>query len=170
VTHDPVDALTLADRVVVLERGRVTQAGPVDEIRSAPRSSYAADLVGINLFMGRLEPIGDGAAELHVEGGTIVVSCPPGTTSSVDDVTAFLQPADVVVYREQPSAASARNILAGPIRSIADDGQRARIRIDTVPPLIADVTPASVTRLALREGITVWASFKAVEVRPQLPE
>src|SRR5207248_7902367 len=112
VTHDPVDALTLADRMVVLEHGRVTQAGPVDDIRSAPRSTYAAELVGINLFTGRLEPIGDGAAELHVDGGTIVVSCPLGLAGPLDGVTALLRPADVVLYREQPSAASARNILA----------------------------------------------------------
>ncbi|HLW18024.1 MAG TPA: ABC transporter ATP-binding protein, partial [Actinomycetota bacterium] len=168
VSHDPVDALTLADQIVVLEHGRVTQTGAVDDVRSAPRSAYAAELVGINLFTGRLEPIGAGAAELEVAGGTVIVSCPPDITGSVDGVTALLRPADVVLYREQPSAASARNILAGTIRSIADDGQRARIRIDTVPPLIADVTPASVTRLGLREGVAVWASFKAVEVRPQL--
>ena len=170
VTHDPVDALTLADRVLVLERGRVTQAGPVDEIRSAPRSSYAAELVGINLFTGRLEPIGDGAAALQVDGGTIVVSCPAAVTAPVDGVTALLRPADVVLYREQPSAASARNILAGTIRSIADDGQRARIRIDATPPLVADVTSGSVARLGLREGVAVWASFKAVEVRAVLPD
>lgn len=169
VTHDPVDALTLADRVVVLEQGRVTQAGPVDDIRSAPRTAYAAELVGINLFTGRLEPIGDGAASLHCDGGTIVVSCPPGIERAVDGVTATLRPADVVIYREQPSAASARNILAGTIRSIADDGQRARIRIATAPPLIADVTPGSVARLGLREGVSVWASFKAIEVRAVLP-
>jgi len=169
VTHDPVDALTLADQIVVLEHGRVTQAGSVDDVRRAPRSAYAAELVGINLFSGRLEPIGEGAAELHVDGGTVVVSCPPGISSPVDGVTAVLRPADVVLYGEQPSAASARNILAGTIRSIADDGQRARIRIDTTPPLIADVTPGSVARLGLREGVVIWASFKAVEVRPVLP-
>ena len=169
VTHDPIDALTLADQIVVLEHGRVTQTGSVDEIRSEPRSAYAAVLVGINLFTGLLEPIGDGAAELHVGGGTIIVSCPPGIAAPVDGVTATLRPADVVLYREQPSAASARNILAGTIRSIADDGQRARIRIDTTPPLIADVTPGSVARLGLREGVSVWASFKAVEVHPVLP-
>lgn len=169
VTHDPVDALTLAERIVVLEQGRVTQAGTVDEIRSTPQSAYAAELVGINLFTGRLEPLGDGAAELHAGGGTIVVSCPPDVIAPVDDVTAVLRPADVVLYREQPSAASARNVLAGTIRSIADDGQRARIRIDSSPALIADVTPGSVARLGLREGVAVWASFKAVEVRAQLP-
>jgi molybdate transport system ATP-binding protein len=169
VTHDPVDALTLADQIVVLEHGRVTQAAPVDDIRSAPRSAYAAELVGINLFSGRLEPIGEGAAELRVDAGSIIVSCPPGLTTAVDGVTAVLRPADVVLYREQPSAASARNILAGTIRSIADDGQRARIRVDTVPPLIADVTPGSVARLGLKEGVAVWASFKAIEALLILP-
>ena len=76
---------------------------------------------------------------------------------------------DVVLYREQPSEASARNVIHGTIRSIADDGQRARIRIDSSPPLIADVTSGSVSRLGLKEGGAVWASFKAVEVRLVLP-
>jgi molybdate transport system ATP-binding protein len=169
VTHDPVDALTLAGRIVVLERGRVTQAGSVEEIRTAPRSAYAAELVGINLFTGRLEPIGDGAAELQTDGGSIVVSCPASIAAATDDVTALLRPADVALYREQPSEGSARNVLRGTVRSIADDGQRARVRLDTSPPLVVDVTPGSVRRLGLKEGVTVWASFKAVEVRLILP-
>jgi len=169
VTHDPVDALTLADDMVVLEHGRVTQTGPIDDIRSAPRSAYAAELVGINLFTGRLEPIGDGAARLQTDAGAIVVSCPAALDSALEDVTALLRPVDVVLFREQPSQASARNAIRGTIRSIADDGQRARIRIDASPPLIADVTSGSVSRLGLKEGGPVWASFKAVEVRLVLP-
>ncbi|HJT37517.1 MAG TPA: ABC transporter ATP-binding protein [Actinomycetota bacterium] len=165
VTHDPVDALTLTERIVVLENGRVSQSGSVDEIRSAPRTSYAAELVGMNLFVGRLDPIGDGAAELHADGGVIIVSCPAEVLTPVDHVTALLRPADIVLHREQPSSASARNVVRGVIRSISDDGARARIRIDSPPPLIADVTPGSVARLGLSVGESVWASFKAVEVR-----
>ena len=55
VAHDPLDALTLADRVAIIEGGRLTQEGTPDQIRSAPRSPYAADLVGVNLFTGALE-------------------------------------------------------------------------------------------------------------------
>ena len=62
VTHDPVEASTLADRLVLLEEGRVTQIGSPEEIRTSPRSRYAADLVGLNAFTGRLEPLEDGAA------------------------------------------------------------------------------------------------------------
>ncbi len=55
VTHDPVEASALADRLVLLEDGLVTQIGSPDQIRTAPRSRYAADLVGMNAFHGRLE-------------------------------------------------------------------------------------------------------------------
>ena len=56
VTHDPVEASALADRLVLLEGGRVTQIGTPEDIRTAPRSRYAAALVGVNAFHGLLEP------------------------------------------------------------------------------------------------------------------
>ncbi len=69
VTHDPVDAYALADRVVVLETGTVVQSGTIAEVTAHPRSRYVADLVGINLLSGRLVD--------HVltttEGATVVV-------------------------------------------------------------------------------------------------
>jgi len=169
VTHDPVDAMTLADDIVVLENGRVTQAGTVDAIRAAPRTAYAAELVGINLFAGVLEPIGDGAATLRTPEGSVVVPCPPDLSGPLDGVIGLLRPADIALYREQPSPGSARNVFAGTVRSIASDGERARIGIDTSPPLVAEVTPGSVERLGLEAGVRVWASFKAVEIRLVFP-
>ncbi len=76
VTHDPVEALTLGDRLVLLEEGRVTQIGLPEEIRDRPATQYAADLVGLNLFAGRLEPLGDGAGRLVTPSGTVVVAWP----------------------------------------------------------------------------------------------
>src|SRR6185503_16395345 len=58
VTHEPVDALALADRIVVLEEGRVVQDVPTEELRVRPRSRYVADLLGINLYRGTLTPNG----------------------------------------------------------------------------------------------------------------
>jgi molybdate transport system ATP-binding protein len=169
VTHDPVDAMTLADDIVVLEKGRVTQGGTVEEIRASPRTTYGAELVGINLFAGVLEPIGDGAATLRTTDGSVVVPCPPEVSGPLDGVIGLLRPADVALYREQPSPGSARNVFAGTVRSIASDGERARIGLDTSPPLVAEVTPGSVKRLGLDVGMQVWASFKAVEIRLVFP-
>jgi molybdate transport system ATP-binding protein len=163
VTHDPVEASALADRLVVLEGGRVTQIGSPEEIRTAPRSRYAADFVGVNAFQGHLERLADGAGRLVVGDGAEVV-VPWSEAFGGGDVIALLRPADVTLSLQAPTG-SARNVFDGPVSWIAVDGELARIRIASAPPLVAEVTLGSVDRLGIREGVRVWASFKAVEVR-----
>ena len=162
VAHDPLDALTLADRVAIMEAGRITQEGTPDQIRSAPRSSYAADLVGVNLFTGELDPLEDGAATLLTAVGTITVA-PEHVPAPGAAAFATLRPADVSLHLERPEG-SARNVFEGTVDEVSIDADRARVRLDTQPPLIAEVTAGSVTRLGLAPGTDVWASFKAVEV------
>ncbi len=162
VTHDPVEASTLADRLVLLEEGHITQIGTPEEIRSAPRSRYAADLVGVNAFHGRLEPLGEGLGRIETGDGEVLVPWPTGSPGR--QVVALLRPADVTLS-PRPPGGSARNVFEGRIGSVAVEGERARVRIASSPPLVADVTLGSLERLELREGIPVWASFKAVEVQ-----
>jgi molybdate transport system ATP-binding protein len=165
VTHDPVEASTLADRLVLLEDGRVTQIGTPQEIRDAPTSRYAADLVGVNAFHGRLRRLDDGGGWIDVDDGEVFVPWPDdGNDADEGEVMAILRPADVTVSLEPPTG-SARNAFAGRVTSVAVDGDRARVRMSTKPSLVAEVTTASVDRLGLREGVEVWASFKAVEVQ-----
>ncbi len=162
VTHDPVEASTLADLLVLLEDGLVTQIGTPEEIRAAPRSRYAADLVGVNSFRGRLEPLEDGAGRLVTSDGSAVAAWPDGFEGG--EVIGLLRPADVTLSLEPP-VGSARNVFRGAVTSITVEGERARVRIATAPPLVAEVTLSSVQRLGLRDGVVVWASFKAVEVQ-----
>jgi molybdate transport system ATP-binding protein len=161
VTHDPVEASILADRLVLVEEGRVTQIGTPEEIRTAPRSRYAAELVGMNAFHGRLDAEADGIGRLAVEDGLVVVPWPEAFRGG--PVIGLLKPADVTLSLEKP-AGSARNVFRGHVTSVAVEADRARVRLATAPPLIADVTLGSVQRLGLHEGALVWASFKAVEV------
>jgi molybdate transport system ATP-binding protein len=168
VTHDPVEAMTLAERLVVMEDGRVTETGSASEIRSAPRTEYAAALVGLNLFRGRLQRIEPGVGILRTTPGDVVVAWPGTVEAPDEDVVGLLRPGDVSLYRARPEG-SARNAVHGTVSSISLEGDRARIRIDGQPPLIADVTPGSVTRLGLAEGVAVWASFKAMEVSLVMP-
>ncbi|MGH2591776.1 MAG: TOBE domain-containing protein, partial [Actinomycetota bacterium] len=161
VTHDPVEAATLASTLVLLEDGKVTQSGTPDDIRSAPRTRYAADLVGVNAFRGRLEWLEEGAGRIVTDEGSIVVPWPDRFEHG--DAVGVLRPADVTLSLERP-AGSARNVLRGRVLSVAIEGDRARVRLATSPALVADVTPGSVERLGLREGVQAWASFKAVEV------
>jgi molybdate transport system ATP-binding protein len=155
VTHDAVEASMLADRLVLLEAGRVTQVGTPEEVRTAPRSRYAADLIGVNAFRGRLERGASGDGLLGVGDGELVVPWPEDATEP-HEVVAIVRPSDVTLSLERPSG-SARNALRGSITSIAIDAERARIRLATSPPLVAEVTASSVGRLGLREGVAVWA-------------
>jgi molybdate transport system ATP-binding protein len=162
VTHDPVDALTLADRIVVMEDGAITQVGSPDEIRDAPKTPYAAELVCLNLFRGQLRVVEPGVGQIETGRGDVVVAI--GADRTAGEVSGLLHPSDVSIHLNEPEG-SPRNVVRGQISSIDLGGDRARVRIASRPELVAEVTLGSLSRLGLHPGQTVWASFKAVEVR-----
>jgi len=169
VTHDPVEAMTLADRLVLLEDGRVTQTGTPDDVRHRPATRYAAEFVGTNLFQGELVPDQEGVGILRTGGGELTVVWPDGLrTEPVTDVRATLNPAEIALHTEEPHG-SPRNVFRGAVEEVATVGGRARIRLRTAPPLVAELTTGSVDRLGIVPGREVWASCKAVEIRLMVP-
>ncbi len=157
VTHDPVDALVLADRVVVLEAGRVVQDGPTAEVAAAPRSAWAAGLLGLNAWSGTAV-----AGGLDVDGGGHVAAAeglPAGTAA-----LALAAPAAVALHRRPPEG-SPRTVLSGPVRATTALGSRVRVEVASTPPVVAEVTVPAAAALDLASGGTVWASVKATEVR-----
>jgi molybdate transport system ATP-binding protein len=165
VSHDPVEAMTLADRLALLEEGSITQIGTPADVRTHPRTRYAADLVGVNLFEGTLVPQSDGSGLLETKDGAIAVAWPERLPrEATQDVQATVAPAEIAVHAARPEG-SARNVFPGRIVEIVPLGGRARLRLASSPPLVAEVTTGSVDRMALVAGADVWASCKAVEVR-----
>jgi molybdate transport system ATP-binding protein len=154
VTHDPVDAAALADRIVVLESGRVVQQGAPGDIAARPRSRYVADLVGVNLLRGTGR-----AGHLVLDGGATLV-VPDATTG---DVLAVVHPRSVSLFRDRP-AGTPRNVWPGTITSVDDEGDRVRVDVAGSIPIVAEVTPAAVDDLALAPGAEVWVSVKATEI------
>lgn len=167
VSHDPTDAMTLGDRVLVVEAGRARGTSRPAEILDDPRSAWSAEFVGLNLFRGRLSRVEPGAGRLSVDvGGEVIVAWPGDLADDlVEGVAVVVRPADVTLSREAPIAGSARNQLHGPIGSITRGTERARVRVGSSPPVVAEVTLGTVDRMALAIGQEVWASFKAVEPR-----
>jgi molybdate transport system ATP-binding protein len=153
VTHDPVDAFALADRIVVVEAGRVTQDGTPADVAARPRSDYVAELVGTNLVRG------------ESRGG--VVTTPTGTlvaaTSVEGPVLAVVPPSAVALHRSHPEG-SPRNVWAGRITALDRLVDRVHVRVDAPVPLTAAVTPAAVADLDLAVGGDVWLSVKATEI------
>jgi molybdate transport system ATP-binding protein len=156
VTHDPVDAMALADRVVVLETGRIVQRGTVAELRARPRTRYVADLIGVNLYQGRA----DGDRVALRDGGELRVT---NDDQVGGDVFAVVRPGTVAIYRDRP-AGSPRNTWAGTIGAIDHGVGLVRVRLDAEIPVTAEITPAALRDLHLEVGERAWASVKATEV------
>jgi molybdate transport system ATP-binding protein len=154
VTHDPVEAIALAERLIVLEGGRISQVGTPQEISERPRSRYVADLVGVNLYRGWAE--GD---EVHIGAAGRLVAAAAGQ----GEVFAVVHPHAVSLYREPPGG-TPRNIWQGTVESLDLEGERVRVRVGGVLPIIAEVTPSAVADLRLGDGGSVWASVKATGV------
>jgi molybdate transport system ATP-binding protein len=154
VTHDPIEAATLADRLVVLEAGRVIQTGSPADVSEHPRSKYVAELVGLNLFRGRAA-----GERVELESGARLAVAANGE----GEVFAVVHPRAVALHRSKPEG-SPRNVWEGTVASLDLEGSRVRVRVDGPLPLVAEVTPAAVADLNLQEGEAVWVSVKATEV------
>ncbi|MEV7279425.1 ABC transporter permease [Streptomyces sp. NPDC093111] len=157
VTHDPVEAVSLADRVLVLEDGRAVQDAEPAEVARHPRSPWVARMLGRNAWPGTATP--DGVA---LDGGGTLVAAeppPPGTPA-----LAIVAPEAVSLHREKP-AGSPRNVWPGTVREITASGSRLRVLVtsDQAPDLVAEITPAAAAELGLADGVPVWIGVKATE-------
>ncbi|AXI85635.1 ABC transporter ATP-binding protein [Streptomyces griseoincarnatus] len=154
VTHDPLDAMVLADRLVVVEHGRVVQEGAPADIARHPRTEYIAQLVGLNLYRGRA----DGHA-VRLDAGPEV-----STTENLSG-PAFVAfpPGAVTLYRDRPTGSSARNLWRCEVAGLESHGDQIRVELTGELPLAADLTAVAVAELGLHTGAPVWAAVKATQ-------
>jgi molybdate transport system ATP-binding protein len=155
VTHDPLEAMTMADRLVVLEHGRVTQTGTAAEVSSRPRSRYVAELVGVNLYRGKAL-----GTTVELDGGGTLVTA----DEHHGEVFAAVHPHAVALHRREPEG-TPRNVWSGTAETLEAVGDRVRVRVVGQVPVVAEVTPAAASELRLADAGRVWASVKATEVR-----
>jgi molybdate transport system ATP-binding protein len=156
VTHDPLDAIALATDVVIIEDGRISQTGALDEITRRPRSRYVAELIGLNLLHGT----GDGSTTVAIAGSGATVTLADAADGPVH---VLIHPNAVALHTARPDG-SPRNRWPGTIDGFDLLGDRVRVRLAGDLPLIAEITPAAVTALDLHEGRAVWAAVKATEI------
>ncbi|HEV2179502.1 MAG TPA: ABC transporter ATP-binding protein [Gemmatimonadaceae bacterium] len=180
VTHDFTEAGLLGDVAVLLDQGRVLQAGPPDEVFRRPASAYIAEFLGAeNVFAGTVRASGhDDAAPTDLldpdsapAGGhrALKFRSGPLTFYAVGDATpgaahAVIR-AEEVVLSTEANPSSARNQFAGTIEEIATLGALTRVTVDVGGvALVAALTTRSAHELGLTRGAKVWASFKAMAV------
>ncbi|MGW7299603.1 ABC transporter ATP-binding protein [Streptomyces sp. NPDC054829] len=153
VTHDPLDAMVLADRLVVVEHGRVVQEGAPSHIARHPRTDYIAQLVGLNLYRGEAE-----GHTVRVPGATVVT-----TEDLHGPVFVAFPPSAVTLHRDRPTGSSARNLWRCEVAGLESHGDQIRADLTGELALAADLTTVAAAELELHPGATVWATVKAAE-------
>lgn len=162
VTHDRTEALGLAQRVAVIEAGRLLQHGPTQEVFRRPASEAVAALVGIETILcGTVLECSDGLCRVEVAPGAVVEAAADAARGS--RLTLCVHPEEVALERA-PTRTSARNVFQALIRSITPHGAGRRVELECPFPLVALVTRRSVEDLGLRPGERVAAVFKATSV------
>lgn len=164
-THDVLDALLLADRVVVLDGGRVVEQGPTREVLSRPRSAFAARIAGLNIVMGTWS---DEDGGIRAVTGAVVHGRPHDDGGGADRVLptagtpmiAAFRPTAVSVFPAR-TAGSPRNSWPVTVTTLEPHGDLVRVRAGD---LSTDITPQAVADLALAPGDSVWFTVKATEV------
>jgi molybdate transport system ATP-binding protein len=154
VTHDPIEAMAIADQIVVLENGKTVQSGTPEQVTAQPRSRFVADLAGVNLLRGR-------AQEDHVEltGGAQIAAPDAGD----GDVFAVIHPRSISLHLARPEG-TPRNVWQGKVEHVDLQGERVRVSVKGPVSLVAEVTRAAVRELKLEPGAEVWMAVKATEV------
>jgi molybdate transport system ATP-binding protein len=156
ITHDPIEAMTLGDQLVVLEAGRVVQAGSPEELSSHPRSRYVADLLGLNLYRGQAA---QGSVVL-ADGHRLIAADP---VPEAGEVFAVIPPRAVALHRALPEG-SPRNVWQGVVEDLDVFGNHVRAHVSGELPVIAEVTPGAVASMRLDDGGPVYVAVKAVEI------
>lgn len=155
VTHDVLDALLLADRVIVIENGQVVEDGPTHDVLGRPRSPFAARIAGLNMLSGTAT-----ASSVRSPAGIVIEGIATEPIQDGEAAVAVFSPSAVAVHLTPPGG-SPRNVMPATITEIEPLGDRMRVRTSE---LNADITAASVASLDLVPGTEVMMVVKASEV------
>jgi molybdate transport system ATP-binding protein len=162
VTHDFTEAALLGDRVGIVDRGRVIQAGTAGELAAAPASAFVADFTGATVLTGEAAPGADGLTRVALDGGGSVTSVEPGRGR----VAVSVYPWEVALDApEAVPTGSAQNHVVAEVVSVTAVGNRIRVGLATPQPLVAEITGPSARELALEPGARVVATWKAAATR-----
>jgi molybdate transport system ATP-binding protein len=162
VSHDYVDVAGLADRIAVIDEGRIVQTGTAADLQRAPASPFVGAFVATNYVRGTARREGD-LTVVTLPGGVRVVCATPAT----GDVALVIDPWAVRLARADAAAAepAAPNRVAGPVVQMTRLGGVARVTVDAGPQLMAELPCDEADRLGLERTCIVTATWSPEAVR-----
>lgn len=162
VTHDPLEAMVLTDRLLVIENGRIVQQGTPADVARRPTTGYIARLMGLNLYPGSTRA---GTPNIDLDdGGTLITAGTDDAGPDAHRVLVALRPTAIAVHTTRPDHSSPRNTWPGTVAGVELLTDRVRIQIAGSPAALVDVTPTAAAELDLTAGADVWLSTKATDI------
>jgi iron(III) transport system ATP-binding protein len=161
VTHDQEEALTMADRIVVMNEGRIEQIGTPQDIYRRPANAFVADFVGAMNF---LDGVLNDAGALRIGAFTLECDSLPDGHGTTTPVTICIRPEDVVV---RDTGAARQNVLAARIEALEFLGSfcRGSLRLDGDIDLVCDFSINAVRDLGLEAGKSLQVILPADRLR-----
>jgi sulfate/thiosulfate transport system ATP-binding protein len=157
VTHDQEEAFAVADQVVVMNHGRVEQAGTPEQVFENPASAFVMDFLGhVNVFPGAVQ---DGVARL----GELSLAWPDHPHAEARRALAYIRPHELDISRERNGVPT----LAARVLHTHLAGGVTRVQLETLAggqSVQVDVSHALVQGLDLRPGETVYLRPRRVRV------
>jgi spermidine/putrescine transport system ATP-binding protein len=161
VTHDQEEAMTMADTVAVMNKGRIEQMGAPEELYELPRTAFVANFLGqSNLFTGPV--VGSGSTSIVVDIAGRKIEVPRERAQRhAGDVTIGVRPEKLLLHTAEPKTASGVNVLGpGRVHDVSFSGVSTSYQI-AVPGLGSIVLFAQnmVFGPVVQEGAEVWVSW-----------
>ena len=163
VTHDRIEAITLADRIAIMNEGKIIQVGTPQEIFRSPKNEFVAQFTGF-------ENIFEGLSSYDPETKLAIITCGDfeiqAATSKEGRVKACIRPEDVAISLNAPKS-SVRNMLQGKILAFQDQGPvvKVKIGIGNENEISALITHQSFIDLNLNLNSVVIVGFKAAAIQ-----
>ena len=162
VTHDQIEAFSLADKVAIMREGNIVQVGTVNEVLSNPEDESVARFLGYeNVLHAKLVRYEGGISEVNADGIPIKLK---GKLES-NAVTIAIRPEDLVVTMEAPPVSDEWNSLQGKVREYTNLGPVVEVAIDVGLMLKTFIDKRSFLELNLIGGKSVHVTFKADSVK-----
>lgn len=161
VTHDVDDARVLADRVGVIEDGRLSRLGTPDAVLADPRDPFVATMVGANVLPATAVPNGDGLTRVVLDDGTTLLS----RDVAEGRVDVIIHPNEISVVADDDGDAPRADRMTGTILTLTRTGARTRLQVG---PLMADVASSQIGDLTVGRSavVTVDAAVVRLSQRP----
>jgi len=155
VTHDQEEAMTLASRIAVMDRGIIKQIGTPKEVYEYPNCKFVASFIGsANMFEAEVQGAEDGHTQVHVpQLGSKLVAKGNGFAAGSKISCAF-RPEKILISRERP--ADARNVIKGVVQDFGYFGKDSLYRVKLPTGTIINVNTVNAERHGDKENVATW--------------